>query len=328
MMLTFVLMLSNLTLIYANTPPVVSNLTATQRTDGTFLVDIYYDVYDAEGDLLEISLQVSDDGGSTWDVDCQLLSGDVGTAIVPDIGKHIVWDMGSEHPDVVDMYKFKVVADDGVVVDVTTGLIAYYPFNGSFENASSHSISSTNYRVMLCPDRFGEGNSATSYNGSSYIRLSPNSLLDIKQSISISCWIMPSNLNNCWFVWRGDTQYARDPYCFGIQNQSLIFRRDYQNANMDGQVITYPIGNDFILNWHHVAGTYDHSQGMYRLYIDGVLVNELVASPTEAAFVTSSFWNCIGAVDNGAQYYKGKLDDLRIYNRLLSSDEIYHLFVH
>ncbi len=111
--LTFVLLLPCITLLYANTPPVISNMTVSQRSDGTFLVDIYYDVYDADGDLLTISLEVSDDGGSTWDVDCVQISGDVGTGIIPGIGKHIVWDIGSEHPNVTNSYKFKVVANDG-----------------------------------------------------------------------------------------------------------------------------------------------------------------------------------------------------------------------
>lgn len=39
-----------LSLLYANTAPVISNVTAQQRGDGSFMVDIYYDVYDADGD--------------------------------------------------------------------------------------------------------------------------------------------------------------------------------------------------------------------------------------------------------------------------------------
>ncbi|MDZ4121470.1 MAG: leucine-rich repeat domain-containing protein, partial [Candidatus Cloacimonadaceae bacterium] len=54
-----------------NTAPVVSNVRASQRDDASMMIDIYYDVYDADGDALTISMEVSADDGSTWDISCQ-----------------------------------------------------------------------------------------------------------------------------------------------------------------------------------------------------------------------------------------------------------------
>jgi len=55
-------------LIFANSAPVVSNVTVSQRTDGSKLVDIRYSLSDADGDRCTVSVQVSSDGGSTWTV--------------------------------------------------------------------------------------------------------------------------------------------------------------------------------------------------------------------------------------------------------------------
>ena len=69
--------------LLANTPPEVTNVRALQREDDSYLVDIYYDVFDADGDTLSISLEVSEDDGSTWDLSCDLVEGDIGSGYLP-----------------------------------------------------------------------------------------------------------------------------------------------------------------------------------------------------------------------------------------------------
>ena len=52
----------------ANSAPVVSNVTASQRSDGTRKVDIRYNLADADGDACTISVLASNDGGQIWSV--------------------------------------------------------------------------------------------------------------------------------------------------------------------------------------------------------------------------------------------------------------------
>jgi len=100
--------------LHANIAPVVSDVTAQQRDDGSMKVDIYYDVYDADGDAMTIFMQVSEDDGVTWDVSCNLVSGDEGTGIYSGNNKHIEWNVGSEHPNMQgDDFRFKITAIDG-----------------------------------------------------------------------------------------------------------------------------------------------------------------------------------------------------------------------
>ena len=101
--------------VYANRAPVVSNVQARQRA-GTMLVDITYDVYDADGDTLTVSLQISDDGGQTWRIPARTFTedSDVGSVILSGTGKQIVWDAGADSPDIYGTdFRPKVVADDG-----------------------------------------------------------------------------------------------------------------------------------------------------------------------------------------------------------------------
>lgn len=97
-----------------NHSPEVSNVNFTQRTDGTHIVDIYYDLYDSDGDELTISVQVSNDNGTSWNFSCENVSGDVGEGITSGTNKHIAWDFGAEHPNTIgDQFRIKIIADDG-----------------------------------------------------------------------------------------------------------------------------------------------------------------------------------------------------------------------
>ncbi|MBU0718018.1 MAG: formylglycine-generating enzyme family protein [Planctomycetes bacterium] len=100
--------------LWANSAPDVTNVTAVQRTDGSMLVDIGYDLADADGDPCTVSVVVSDDGGSTWDVPATSFTGDVGPGITPGTGKAIVWNCGADLPGAYGTnYKLRVCADDG-----------------------------------------------------------------------------------------------------------------------------------------------------------------------------------------------------------------------
>ena len=99
--------------LFANNAPVVENVTANQRTDGSKIVDIYYDVTDVDGDTLSITLQVSDDGGVNYNFAPIYVSGDIGSNILSGTGKHIIWNAGSENYILGStQHKFKVIADD------------------------------------------------------------------------------------------------------------------------------------------------------------------------------------------------------------------------
>jgi VCBS repeat-containing protein len=81
--------------------------------------------------------------------------------------------------------------------------------------------------------------------------------------------------------------------------------------------------------WHNIAISRDASTGLVSVYVDGKL--EATGSPTDSAFtgtlnhlleigVTDAFNNSGDVTDSN--YFKGALDDLRIYSGVLTSDQI------
>ncbi|MHC4697977.1 MAG: formylglycine-generating enzyme family protein [Planctomycetota bacterium] len=100
----------------AQSAPEVTNVTAAQRTDGSKLVDIAYDLADLDGDPCTVTVLVSDDGGNTWDVPAVSFTGDLGAGVTPAAGKAIVWDCAADLPGAYGTNcKVRVCADDGTV---------------------------------------------------------------------------------------------------------------------------------------------------------------------------------------------------------------------
>ncbi len=98
-----------------NTNPVVSNVHFAKRTDGSIIVDVYYDVTDADGNSLTVTMLASNDNGTTWTFPCSSITGNIGAGITSGTNKHIVWNFGADHPNYSStQIKIKIIADDGI----------------------------------------------------------------------------------------------------------------------------------------------------------------------------------------------------------------------
>lgn len=123
--------LTTAAVLHAASPPVVSSVTAAQRS-GTKLVDIYYNVSDADGDAQNVQVQVSADGGVSYTIPCVTLSGHVGAGVTVGTGKHIVWNAGIDwNGQFVASTKVRVTAYDGTFPAPPPGM-AYIPA-GAFQ---------------------------------------------------------------------------------------------------------------------------------------------------------------------------------------------------
>lgn len=122
--------------------PVIYNLQSSQRTDGSGLVDIFYDLFDANNDPATISVLLSDNAGSTFGItpDPAFLSGDFGPAIALGTGKHIVWDAGAQGIALEgDQYKFRLLAEDYTTYG-TVATPVFDPPGGTYYEAEQVSI--------------------------------------------------------------------------------------------------------------------------------------------------------------------------------------------
>lgn len=110
-------------------------------------------------------------------------------------------------------------------------------------------------------------------------------------------------------------------YNLRIFNDQLEVAKHITNAHRQCRGPANPIDG----NWHHLAGVITASE--LRLYHDGVLLNACAISGTIAYFATTvDLWVARhGGNMTDVRDFEGHLDDLRIYNRVLSAAEIARL---
>jgi len=102
------------TIVLVAQSPTVTNVTFSQRTDGSHIVDVYYDLNNSGGGAMTVTMEVSDDNGATWNFPCVQITGDVGSGITSGTNKHIIWNFASEHPNKYDdQFRIKIIADGG-----------------------------------------------------------------------------------------------------------------------------------------------------------------------------------------------------------------------
>ncbi|MFC1761472.1 formylglycine-generating enzyme family protein [Planctomycetota bacterium] len=123
---------------WANTAPEVSEVTAIPRTDGSGIVDISYTLADVDGDSCVVGIQVSDDGGVTWEIIPRIsaLSGDVGKKRILPGDWHINWDSKIDLLGEFDnQYRVKIIADDSY--SLPPGMAFVFIQSGTFEMGSN-----------------------------------------------------------------------------------------------------------------------------------------------------------------------------------------------
>ena len=99
--------------------PVVSDLIVSQRS-GTKFVDIFYGVT-AATPTVDVTLEISNDGGLTYLVPANSATGAVGNKVPTGTGKKIVWNAGADwNGRFTPQMRFRVLADDGLISPTIT----------------------------------------------------------------------------------------------------------------------------------------------------------------------------------------------------------------
>jgi formylglycine-generating enzyme len=118
--MVLIIMISLIAYLCYATQPIVTNSSAVQRTDGSKIVDIYFDVSDASHDSVYVIVNLSFDGGSTFTFTPTAInvSGDI-NKIPVGTGKHIIWNAGNESRQFDgNQFAVKVQAWDNIPIPV------------------------------------------------------------------------------------------------------------------------------------------------------------------------------------------------------------------
>ncbi|MBF4471721.1 LamG-like jellyroll fold domain-containing protein [Flavobacterium sp. HJJ] len=203
----------------------------------------------------------------------------------------------------------------------TNGLLAYYPFTGNANDTSGKGNNGIASNVTLIEDRFGKSNSAYSFNGTSSNIESNIANYPLKGgSRTITAWFKSSskigspNSDFCLLNYGN----IDDPnYWFKIS----FYSKGYLDIQFDSKTISSQ-ENYFNDEWTFVALTFDETNNTYSLYINGVYKMSGTAS-----LYTNGFNNFFRIGRNKLNnYFEGAIDDIGIWNRVLTQEEITGLY--
>lgn len=201
----------------------------------------------------------------------------------------------------------------------TNGLLGWYPFNGNANDLSLNSNNGTVNGATLTSDRFGNSNYAYSFNGvNNYISIGAITL----QSFAISSWIYNSSVNpsnlNAIFSNLNSTPYKGIE--FRVQPDSTLMLVCGIGSNWSSPTTTFKLSNN---NWYHVVVTSDNST--IKIYVNAMQI----ASYGISGFVNNTqgilFGTRTPSASNGG-WYSGKIDDIGIWNRALTQQEVNDLY--
>ena len=229
-----------------------------------------------------------------------------------------------------DGKEYSILATINVIVqnDETIGnLVGYWKFDEGSGTIAADSSGNGNTGTLINNPTWVDGKSgkALSFNGvNNYVKIPDSNSLDMTSQITVEAWVYPrayvDNVGNaCHIVSRSD--FSGGPvYVLGLPGEGTKFNYDisfvgtYHRSNADVK----------LNNWAHIAVTYD---GFYvKFYINGEFDSSYAY--TGSIPITNN-WLAIGCKPTGSHggagtyaYFNGIIDEVRIYNRALSQQEI------
>ncbi|MBF0122349.1 MAG: hypothetical protein HQL21_02935 [Candidatus Omnitrophica bacterium] len=173
------------------------------------------------------------------------------------------------------------------------------------------------------------GTGAVRFDGTNYIDVGN---IDLSSSVyTIATWVKTSDpgQQDVYRMWFSKAEWPNsNPFELyigsgvegGHSNSPvfIVWNAGTGNVDIDNTSLNLRDGS-----WHHVAATYQN--GQQRLYYDGALVASATFAgplPSNSSSVT------IGGGEYGSYHHKwiGDVDEVRLYNRVLSADEVLRLY--
>ena len=199
-------------------------------------------------------------------------------------------------------------------IDITEGLIAFYPFEKGAEDASLNKNHGKSARVSYLHDK--ERGNVSQFSGNSYIVLPKAEKLSLRNhDFTISAWVKLSENENSDNSILGTTVRSyQEGIHFTIRENKPYFgfyANDVQgNVTLENGV------------WYHIVARYNKFNGEQAIYVNGELDNKSLGHPPYQGKEDIIIGN---ASFGWKAFFNGEMDDIAIWDRPLGEQEIFNL---
>lgn len=223
------------------------------------------------------------------------------------------------------------------VTTVTTeGLVAYYPFNGNANDESGDGHDGTVYGATLTTDRFGNTGSAYSFDGiGDYIVVDYADAFQLPV-ITVSAWVLPTidlsvATSVATIVGRGeDIVTDRSAFNLLVAHPAAPWGNGvsvlYESSGGGDRTFCTDVYPEMGM-WTHLVASRDAS-GLLSIYSDGSLIGQWSSTADPAAncfqdLLIGAYWYVpTPATAVITNFFTGAIDDVMIFNRALTPDQI------
>jgi len=209
----------------------------------------------------------------------------------------------------------------------TANILAWYKFNSDFKDYSGHGY---NITVSDIETSFVEG-----HNGIYCLRLKNYDDRPPYNHLSVPFTISIGNFSIC--LWIKDALKYVSPNIPSLTIYSGIDSTSgldlYLVSNEYSMSTKYDEGSSTFSNthkisitdsiWNHICFTFDYSNNIIKYYKDGNFINSKTLGSTE--WNPSTYASNIYIL-NGSYYYYYNVMDYRVYEGILTQDEIYSVY--
>jgi gliding motility-associated-like protein len=217
----------------------------------------------------------------------------------------------------------------------TAGLILCMSMDGNANDSTKYNHHGVTQGVSLTTGKNGNANSAYYFNGTtSYISLGVKPMLKPSKA-SISVWVKPHVFNsyiggnaNCILLTKNPNNPGSymEAYSLYLTNRSgpTKFMTVSTHQPTTNEKWFQSVQNTTLNQWTHLVLTFDMDS--LKLYINGQLDNKTFKGFTNVYDALDSIMLGYSANTTNKNYFKGDMDELKMYNRVLSNSEILNLY--
>jgi hypothetical protein len=200
--------------------------------------------------------------------------------------------------------------------------MAYYPFKGNANDSTINNRHMGVYGASLVSSRYGQANHAFHFDGLNDL-ITFTDTLPLSGNCTWSFWASIDTFQNSALIYNGNTNSSG--YGFAINSglnpsqgsfgDKITFFSGGINYN-----ISIPFQANEFYTWHHFVLTKNGNK--FKLYIDNVLRD----SSTSIFFPANGKFHLGLDYTNNTNAFRGKIDDITLYNRVVTTAEIDTLF--
>ena len=208
------------------------------------------------------------------------------------------------------------------------GLVAHYRLHGDARDASGDDYHGTSWGVEPGEDRFGNESGALVFQGAQDRIDLPHQVLDGLRDVSVSLWLKTTNRGEQAIVSGANGSNDNEYILYQMREDKfrLFSHGTWGYTQYECDVDVDPIADG---GWHHIVWVRNASEGFSDFYVDGVGQNAICGhleyralSVEDRGLVLGQEQDQLGGGFSAFQAFQGSLDDLRVYDRPLTTDEV------